>query len=58
MIKINKERFFYAIIFIIIIDLIIDGVDDFGTGLYLIHLIRSLVIVGLALLFSISFKKK
>jgi len=57
MITINKERFFYAIIAIMIIDLIIDGIDDFGTKLYLIHLIRSLVIIGVALILSISFKK-
>jgi len=57
MITINKNRFFYAIIVIIVIDLIIDGIDDFGTKLYLIHLTRSLVIIGLALIFSISFKK-
>ena len=40
-----------------ILDLIIDGIDDFETNLYNIHLIRSLVIIGLALIFSISFKK-
>jgi len=40
-----------------IIDLIIDGIDDFGTKLYLIHLIRNLIIVGLALIISINFKK-
>ncbi|HJX50176.1 MAG TPA: hypothetical protein VJ438_01805 [Candidatus Nanoarchaeia archaeon] len=57
MVTINKSRFFYAIIIIMIVDLIIDGIDDFGTKLYLIHLIRSLVIIGLALIFSISFKK-
>ena len=57
MITINKSRFFYAIIIITAIDLIIDGIDDFGTKLYLIHFIRGLVIIGLALIFSISFKK-
>lgn len=59
MVTINKERFVYAIIIIIImvIDLIIDGIDDFGTKLYLIHFIRALVIIGLALIFSLSFKK-
>jgi len=57
MITLNKERFFYAIIIIMIIDLIIDGIDDFGTKLYLIHLIRNIIIVGLALILSISFKR-
>jgi hypothetical protein len=57
MIKINKNRFFYAIIIIMIIDLIIDGIDDFGTKLYLIHLIRNLIIIGLALVISINFRK-
>jgi hypothetical protein len=57
MIKINKEKFFYAIIIIMVIDLIIDGVDDFGTRLYLIHLIRNIVIIGISLILSISFKK-
>jgi len=57
MITINKERFFYAILAIIVIDLIIDGIDDFGTKLYLIHFIRSLLIIGFAFIFSISFKK-
>ncbi|MFA5019693.1 MAG: hypothetical protein WC533_01200 [Candidatus Pacearchaeota archaeon] len=57
MIRINKNRFFYTIIVIMIIDLIIDGIDDFGTKLYLIHLIRNLIIVGLALIISINFKK-
>jgi len=57
MVTINKERFVYAIIIIIAIDLIIDGIDDFGTKLYLIHFIRSLLIIGFAFIFSISFKK-
>ena len=57
MIKINKNRFFYAIMLIIGVDLIIDGIDDFGTRLYLIKFIRVFVILGLALLFSISFRK-
>ena len=57
MVTINKERFVYAIIIIMAIDLIIDGIDDFGTKLYLIHFIRSLFIIGLAFIFSISFKK-
>jgi len=57
MITINKQRFFYVIIAIIIIDLIINGIDDFGTKLCLIHLIRNLIIIGLALILSVSFKK-
>jgi len=57
MVTINKERFFYAIIIIIVIDLIIDGIDDFGTKLYLIHLIRSIIVLGLSLILSLSFKK-
>jgi hypothetical protein len=57
MVKINKKRFFYAVIIIMVIGLIIDGIDDFGTWLYLMHLIRNLVIVGLALLLSIDFRK-
>jgi len=54
---INKERFFYAIIIIMLVDLIIDGIDDFGTKLYLIHLTRNIVILALSLIFSIHFKK-
>lgn len=57
MVKINKERFFYVILAIMVIDLIIDGIDDFGTKLYLIHLVRNVVIISLALILSISFKK-
>ena len=57
MVTINKERFVYAIIIIMVIDLVIDGIDDFGTKLYLIHFIRSLLIIGFAFIFSISFKK-
>lgn len=56
MVRINKERFFYAIIIIMIIDLIIDGIDDFGTQLYLIHLARYVIIIGISLI--ISFRKK
>jgi hypothetical protein len=55
--KINKERFFYIIIGILVLDLIIDGIDDFGTTLYLIHLIRNILIIGISLILSISFKK-
>ena len=40
-----------------VVDLIIDGIDDFGTKLYLIHLIRNFSIIGISLIFSISFKK-
>ncbi len=39
-----------------IIDLIIDGIDDFGTKLYLIHLIRNFIIIGLALILSVEEK--
>lgn len=56
-IKINKERFFYVIITIMIIDLILDGIDDFGTKLYLIHFIRNISIIGISLILSIKFRK-
>ena len=58
MITINKERFLYVIIAIMIIDLIIDGIDDFGTRLYLTHLIRSMLIIGFALILSINSRRK
>jgi hypothetical protein len=41
---------------ILVLDLIIDGIDDFGTTLYLIHLIRNIFIIGISLILSISFK--
>lgn len=55
--RIDKERFFYVIIFLIFVDLIIDGIDDFGTKLYLIHLVRYLVIILISLILSIKFKE-
>ncbi|MFH1451999.1 MAG: hypothetical protein ABIF88_02395 [archaeon] len=55
-IKINKQRFFCIIIVLIVLDLIIDGIDDFGTKLYLIHLTRNLIIIFISIIFSLEKK--
>jgi hypothetical protein len=54
---IDKKRFFYVIIIVMIVDLIIDGIDDFGTRLYLIHLIRNFAIIGISLILSLTKKR-
>jgi len=58
MIKINKNRFLYALMGLILLDLIVDGIDDFGTSLFFWKLIKTMIILAIALLASISITKR